>query len=110
VATITINGLTITGGRNVSIQNGRVIVDGTDVTPESKQINISINGNVERLEADACQKITITGDVGAVKTMSGDVDVTGAISGSVKTMSGNVDCGGSIAGSVSTMSGDIKQR
>lgn len=67
-STIVINGVTISGGRNVTIRNGKVIVDGKDVTPDAKEINISVTGNVERLEADACQKISITGDAGSVTT------------------------------------------
>lgn len=94
----------------MSISGGRVIVDGKDVTPDAKEITISIEGNVDKLEVDACSKISVTGDVGHVKTLSGDVDVSGNVSGSVQTMSGDVDCGGSISGSVSTMSGDIKHR
>ncbi len=105
-----INGATITGGRSINIRNGRVIVDGKDVTPDAKEINITVSGNVDKLEADACQKISVTGDVGSIKTMSGDVDVAGNVQGSVSTMSGDIDCGESIGGSVSTMSGDIKHR
>ena len=109
-STVVINGVTITGGRNVTIRNGKVIADGVDVTPDAKEISITVNGNVDKLEADACSKISVTGDVGSVKTQSGDVDVKGAINGSVQTMSGDVDCGGPIGGSVSTMSGDVKHR
>lgn len=108
--TVVINGVTITGGCNVTIRNGKVIVDGIDVTPYSKEIDITVNGNVEKLEVDACSKISVTGDVGNIKTQSGDIDVRGAISGNVHTMSGDVDCGGPIGGSVSTMSGDVKHR
>lgn len=75
-----------------------------------QDIRIEVAGNIERLEADACNAITVTGDVGNVATQSGDVDVRGGIRGSVSTMSGDVDCGGPIGGSVSTMSGDIKHR
>ncbi len=109
-STIVINGVTISGGRNITVRNGKVIVDGKDVTPDAKEINISVTGKVDRLEADACSKISVTGDVGSVETMSGNVDVGGNITGSVETMSGDVDCGGSIGGSVSTMSGDVKHR
>jgi len=109
---ITINGVTITGnvaGNSVTIQNGKVIIDGKDVTPESKEINIVVNGNVEKIEADACSKISVTGDVHTIKTMSGDVEVEGSVAGSIKTMSGDVDCG-SVGGGISTMSGDIKHK
>lgn len=107
---ITINGVLITGGRNITMRNGKVLVDGVDVTPDTKEISVVINGDVEKLEADSCLKISITGDVGSVKTLSGDVDISGTINGYVQTMSGDVKCGGSINGSVSTMSGDIRHR
>lgn len=112
MASISVNGVTISGlGRSVVIHDGKVIVDGKDVTPaDVKEINITINGNVDKVEADACQTISVTGDVGNVKTLSGDITVTGDVKGSVQTMSGDVDCGGSVAGSVSTMSGDVKHR
>jgi hypothetical protein len=109
VATIKINGITITGSNIVNI-NGRVLVDGKDITPDAKEITISVNGNIEKLEAAACLKISVTGDVGRIKTLSGDVEVSGSVNGNVETMSGDVDCGGSIAGSVKTISGDIKSR
>lgn len=108
--TIKINGISIGGGRNVSIINNKVFIDGKDVTPDAKDIRIEVAGNVEKLEADACNSITVTGDAGSVSTQSGDVDIGGSIGGSVQTMSGDVDCGGSIVGSVHTMSGDIKSR
>jgi hypothetical protein len=107
---VTINGVTITGGKSISISNGRVIINGKDVTPDAKEINISVEGNVERLEADVCEKISVTGNAGKISTMSGDVDVQGSVEGSVQTMSGNVDCSGNVGGNVSTMSGDVKHR
>lgn len=109
LSTVVINGVTIQGGNNVSIVNGKVVIDGKDATPDAKEISIVVNGAVNRLEADACNTISVTGDVGNIKTLSGDVDVSGDVSGSVQTMSGDVSCG-SIAGSASSMSGDIKQR
>lgn len=108
--TIVINGVTIAGGRSVSIVGNKVIVDGKDVTPDAKDIKIEIAGNVDRLEADCCNSIAVTGDAGSVKTQSGDVTIGGHVSGSVQTMSGDVDCGGPIGGSVATMSGDIRHR
>ena len=109
---ITINGVTISGvsGKNITIQNNKVIVDGKDITPDTKEIHIEVHGNIDRLEVDACQKVSVTGNVGNVETLSGDVEVNGEIQGSVQTMSGSVDCAGAIKGSVSTMSGNIKHR
>lgn len=111
MSTVIVNGVVIqTSGRgNVTVRGSRIIVDGKDVTPDSKEINIVVNGNIEKVEVDACDRISVTGDVGNIHAQSGDVDVTGNVTGSVQTMSGDVDCG-NISGSVSTMSGDIKHR
>jgi hypothetical protein len=108
MATITINSKSVSG-RNIVVVNGRVIVDGKDETPESKEINIVVTGDVEKLEVDACSKIEVNGNVHNVKTLSGDVEISGVVSGNVQTMSGDVKCG-DIGGSVSTMSGDVKRR
>ena len=108
---IKINGSIISGsiGKNISISNGKIIVDGVDVTPDSKNISISIEGNVETVTVSACDKIEITGDVGSVKTQSGDVKIIGNVSDSVQTMSGDVECG-IVSGNIKTMSGDINYK
>lgn len=105
---VKINGITIhsDNSRNVVIKNGKVLVDGKDVTPESKNITIVIEGDINSLSVDECNALDITGSVGSVKTMSGDVNC-GDVTGSVNTMSGDVQCG-NISGNVSTLSGDVK--
>jgi hypothetical protein len=108
MSTISINGNTYSGNSIVVI-NGKVIVNGNDVTPDSKEINIKVDGNINKLEVDACNKVEITGDVSSIKTQSGDVEITGNVTGSIQTMSGDVDCG-TVEGSISTMSGDIKHK
>jgi len=108
MSTITINGNTYSGN-SVVVTNGKVLINGKDVTPESKDINISVEGNIEELKVDACNKVSVTGSVKNIATKSGDVDVTGDVDGSIQTMSGDVDCG-HVQGSVSTMSGDVKHR
>ena len=105
---INVNGVSYSGHGNVSIINGKVMIDGKDVTPDAKEIIVSIEGNVDVLKVDACNKVSITGNAGSVATQSGDVEC-GDVTGSVQTMSGDVDCK-NIGGRVSTMSGDIKQR
>ena len=107
--TISINGMTIQGSGKVVISNGKIMVNGKDVTPDSKEINIVINGDVEKLEVDCCNKVEVIGSVKNIKTQSGDVEVTGDVDGNIQTMSGDVDCG-MIGGSVSTMSGNVKHR
>lgn len=106
---VTINGVTYTG-KSVSVSRGKVIIDGVNVTPDSnRNIEILVEGNIEMLTVDSCDKIRVSGSVGSISTQSGDVDISGDISGSVSTMSGDVMCG-EIFGSVSTMSGDIKNK
>lgn len=107
---ISINGIDIVAGRNIRVSGNRVFIDGKDVTPDAKDIKIEVSGNVDRLEADACNTIFVTGDANHIATQSGDVRVAGNIGGSVQTMSGDVDCEGQIGGSVSTMSGDVRHR
>lgn len=107
---IIINGMVITGGRNIRVENNRVIVDGRDVTPEGREISITVEGNVDHLSVDACNQVSIAGDAGEVKVQSGDVKIGGNVTGSVNNMSGDISCGGSIGGNVSTMSGDIRHR
>lgn len=106
MSTITINGNTYSGNQ-IIVNNGKVKVDGIDFTPESKEINISVVGNIEKLEVDSCNKISVEGSVKSILTKSGDVEVDGDIIGSVQTMSGDVNCV-YVSGNVSTMSGDIK--
>lgn len=105
---ITINGSTYSGS-SITVNGNQVIIDGKNVTPDSKVINISVNGNIEELKVDVCTKVEVEGSVKNITTKSGDVEVTGDVYGSIQTMSGDVDCG-NIQGSVSTMSGDIKHK
>lgn len=111
MATIKVNGTTIvTEGSSVSIVNGKVIVDGKTLdTKDMPVINITVEGDAKEINADACSRIEVKGNVtGSVKTMSGDVQCSN-VGGSVSTMSGDVDAD-CIEGSVSTMSGNIKTR
>ena len=108
MSTISINGNTYSGN-SIVVTNGKVIINGKDVTPDSKEINIKVDGNIDELKVDVCNKVEITGDVSNVKTQSGDVEISGNVTGSIQTMSGDVDCG-TVGGSISTMSGDIKHR
>lgn len=105
MATITINGMTITG-KSISINSGRLSVDGNVINlADDKVFNITVNGDVDRIEADACDRIEVHGAVTAIKTLSGDVRC-GDVHGAISTMSGDVTCA-SHDGPISTMSGDI---
>lgn len=108
--TININRSLIIGssGKNITIANGRVIIDGKDVTPDSKEINITVHGNVDQLHVDACSQISVAGDAGAIKSQSGDIDIAGNVFGSVSNMSGDISCG-DVGLRATTMSGDVKK-
>lgn len=85
---VIVNGKVIeTSGRNITIQNGTIIIDG-DVVQDglTGNINVSIHGDVE--------KINCGGSVSVEGNVLGDVDCGGSatIRGDVK---GSVDCGGS---------------
>ena len=108
MSTITINGNTYSGN-NIVVINGKVIVNGKDVTPDSKEINISVQGNIDELKVDACNKVSVEGSVKFISTKSGDVEVTGNVDGNISTMSGDVHCE-NVNGLVSTMSGNIKHK
>ena len=103
-STIIING-TVISGRNISVINGRVCVDGIDITPDHREVTITVTGDIESISADSCREIKVTGNVGKVQTVSGDVEC-GDVSGSVQTVSGDVECK-NVGGSVKTVSGDI---
>lgn len=107
MATITINGKTYQG-KSVSVQNGVVYIDGKRADPETAPtINIEVNGNVDVLRVDACERVVVYGTCGSVQTASGDVEC-GDVKGPVQTVSGDVNCH-AVSGSVSTMSGDVRK-
>ena len=106
---IKINGQSYSG-RNITITNGKVIIDGKNLTPDgdTKEIKIAVQGDVDSINVDVCETIYVEGTVGQIKTSTGDVKVKGNIvAGNVKTMSGDVTCL-NVSGDVKTMSGDIK--
>ena len=109
----------------ISIKNGKVYINGKlQNVEDSKEIAITIDGNVNKLDIDCCNTLSIKGDVaslnngagdveiegtvGSVKSGSGDVSVNGSASGNIETGSGDVDIDGNVAGNVDTRSGDIR--
>lgn len=109
--TITINGKTYAGKNSVVISNGKVIVDGVDVTSDekSKVINVVFSSDYAGdLTLKQCSNIQIKGDVkGNVTTSSGDIQCRD-VEGSISTSSGNVKVK-NVQGSVTTVSGDISK-
>lgn len=104
---VTINGRVVVGDvcGSLQITGGRVIINGKDVTPDAKEISITIEGDVQALDVDVCNQVTVNGSAGRVKTGTGNVKC-GDVSGNVTTNTGYIRCK-SVAGSVSTNTGDI---
>lgn len=126
---ISVNGNNISTSGDISIINGKIFVNGEDVTPDDKdkkEISIVVTGNTGTIAVDYCRSLSVTGNVtdlqstnsdvlvrgailGNLQTTSGDVQTYGGVGGSVHTVSGDVECH-QVAGSVNTVSGDIKNR
>jgi uncharacterized protein (DUF342 family) len=95
-------------GNNISICNGKIIVDGKNVTPKDETtIMIQVDGNVERIDAGSFHVMAVRGNVGSIKSASGDIEVNGNVEGDVESMSGDIDVNGGVKGNCKTMSGDI---
>ena len=100
---VTIDGKTFTGN-NVTIVNGRVIVDGKTQDGELVgPITVTVNGDVESLENHAGN--VTANNVGEISTGSGDVKCLD-VSGSIRTGSGDIICG-AVNGNIRTGSGDV---
>ena len=107
--TIIINGKRIVSqGRNISVINGQVIVDGKVVElDEAPVYNIVVEGNVEEISGEFAS-ITVNGDARTVSTISGNAEVGNNVSGNVSSVSGNVNVQGSVAGRASSVSGNVR--
>lgn len=102
---ININGTTFSGN-SIVVNNGRVIINGKDQTPDGKEISIIVTGNIEELDVDYCKEVVINGNVTNARTGSGDLTCN-SILGNAQSGSGDIECE-SIGGSVQTGSGDVK--
>jgi hypothetical protein len=111
-AKIEIKGVNISGtyvGGDLVVGNS-VIIDGKTVIDSLCNIgpiNIEVTGSLNSLNT-VSGYVAVAGDVGDIKTTSGDVRVNQSCFGDVQTVSGDVQAGGNIAGNVRTVSGDIK--
>ena len=96
-SSVTINGQTITcSGSNITILNGKVIVDGNIIQSDiGNNAKVIINGDVNKIECSG--SVEVHGN-------SGSIDCGGSctVDGEVK---GNIDAGGSVE--CGNVSGDI---
>ena len=98
-------------GHSVQINNNVLIVDGKriDLNKETtdKEIYITFEGNVDKIEVDSCNSIQVKGVSGSIQTTNGDVHCEN-VGGSVSTVNGDVRAH-EIKGSVSTVNGDVER-
>lgn len=106
MSSVIINGKTYVGN-NIIVSNGKIMIDGKNITSDDKVINITVNGDIDSLKVDTCNKLELIGNVTSINTVSGDVDINGNVNGSIQTVSGDVNCN-NVGGSINTLSGDIK--
>lgn len=96
-------------GKSIKLSNNVLIVNGKrinlDELTTDKQITIVLEGNVDHLEVDVCDRIEVKGSAGSVETTNGDVRC-GDVTGDVSTTNGDVTAK-NIKGDVSTVNGDI---
>lgn len=109
------NYISISGGGTINITDGNILVDGKPLDElnvsdvNEKEINITIQGEVDHIDIDYCNRITVNGNVKRVKTNQGDIDITGDVDGDVHTNMGDVTCG-NIKGDCHTNMGNIRRR
>lgn len=93
--TVTINGKTIqVPNGNVSVINNKVFVNGkeidtsdTDLKGNCGTVNISIEGNADRIECNG--SVQVKGNVSKGIDCGGSIEITGDVDGAI-------DCGGSV--------------
>lgn len=102
---LTINGCRF-NGESISINKNKILIDGEDVTPDTKEINIVFESDINKLTVADCNSIHITGDCGALQSLNGDIDVFGDVVGNISTVHGDVDCG-DVLGKVKTKRGNV---
>ena len=93
-------------GKSVVVKNGKIWIDGQEVTSNEKQISIRVEGNVEKLDIDYCDKIDVTGSVGELSATSGNI-TCGNVTKGINTTSGDIKCG-DVNGNISSTSGDVE--
>lgn len=103
-----VNGMRIKGN-NITIHNGRIIVDGVEYTNDNRTIieKIIVEGNVTNLTVDA-GNVHVNGVAGDIEIDAGNIEVNGNVNGSVETDAGNITVSGSVTGSVHSDCGNVR--
>lgn len=97
--------------KNMTINNGKITIDGMSIEEWNNRneilvVNITINGDVESIEADSCDTISIKGNANNVISKNGNVSVSGNIKGNAESKNGNITAN-TIQGNAETKNGNI---
>ena len=86
-------------GSKVEQRNGRVLVDGKDVTDElettasDRPLIVAIQGSVGQLTVSSCHQLAVAGDVESLEVGAGTIKIDGNVAGSVHCGAGDISCG-----------------
>lgn len=104
-------------GESMTMMNGKTYINGEEVNldelanqqEDSKVYHIHIEGDIDKLEIDHCEKISVIGNVRKIHTSYGSIEIKGDVDGDVHTNMGDIECG-NVDGDVHTNMGSIKYR
>lgn len=104
-------------GESMTITNGKTYVNGKEVDlaelankrEDSNVYHIHIEGDVDKLEIDHCETISVNGNVRKIHTSYGSIEIKGDVDGDVHTNMGDIECG-NVDGDVHTNMGSISYR
>jgi len=95
---------------NISMKNGKCVIDGKSFTGNSISINgnkVIVDGVTQDGELIGDITVTVHGDVETLENTNGNVKANNV--GSIKTTNGKVTCD-DVAGDVKTTNGDVSAR
>lgn len=104
-------------GESMTVMSGKTYVNGKEVDlaelankhEDSNVYHIHIEGDVDKLEVDHCETISVTGKVRKIHTSYGSIKIEGDVDGDVHTNMGDIECG-NVDGDVHTNMGSIRYR
>ncbi|WP_339033034.1 hypothetical protein [Fusobacterium animalis] len=94
-------------GNSISVINNKIFVDGKEIEiEEEREINIIVEGNLDKLEVDCCNSIKINGVTKDVEVTNGNMTISGDVKGNINNVNGNI-IAKIINGNCKTTNGDI---
>lgn len=104
------DGVWYVNGRKVSLSDiGSIFKGGYKNEKVTIVINLDSGSNIEHLDIDACESVTINGNCGSVHTDMGSINIGGNVSGNVHADMGSIQCG-NVGGDVISHMGNVSYR